>query len=171
TQSAASPRRECPDRDTLMAFNTGRLSEFEMERLAEHIGTCNRCEQTLQELLRQPADSFEAKLLRVCADLSSREQRTQSDTPLRAPFEAATRTDDGRGKRATTELPESKTLGPYRLGEIIGHGGMGVVYRALHVVLNRTFALKTLHAGSENRKDTFDRFQREGKAIARLVHQ
>ena len=67
----AEPPGGCPELHVLVAFNSGRLDEAEMLRLAEHIGTCNRCEQTLQELLVSPADSFEAGLLRVCAALSS----------------------------------------------------------------------------------------------------
>ena len=64
-----NPSDGCPNRNTLAAFNCGRLSEPEMEQLAEHVGTCARCESTLQELMLRPADSFEAGLLRVCAEL------------------------------------------------------------------------------------------------------
>lgn len=173
--SALELQHECPNRDTWVAFNTGRLSDPEMEVLAEHVGACKTCELTLQELLRQPADSFEAKLLRFCAELSSQVRNTLSGFDAKLRENSPTRSHNGRGARVAPASGqvltfEAQSLGPYQLLEIIGRGGMGVVYRATHVVLNRTIALKTLHPGWERCGEAFVRFRREGEVIARLVH-
>jgi hypothetical protein len=64
-------------------------------------------------------------------------------------------------------LPE---LGPHQVGEEIGHGGMGVVYRARDLILDRTVALKVLRSGLFASNDEVARFYREARASARLHH-
>ena len=58
----------------------------------------------------------------------------------------------------------------YDIQGILGRGGMGVVYRARHVRLNRLVALKMLLAGAHARPQDRERFQREAEAVARLRH-
>jgi serine/threonine-protein kinase len=55
------------------------------------------------------------------------------------------------------------------LGEV-GRGGMGIVYRARQVALNREVALKMILSGSHADANEMARFRREGQAIARLQH-
>jgi serine/threonine protein kinase len=58
----------------------------------------------------------------------------------------------------------------YEILELIGRGGMGVVYRALQLDLERTVALKTILVGSVDSTTLAARFEREAKALARLQH-
>lgn len=61
-------------------------------------------------------------------------------------------------------------LGDYRLEEIIGQGGMGVVYRATQLGLERTVAVKVIAPGLAA-DDTFrERFQREARMLAHVDH-
>ncbi len=62
------------------------------------------------------------------------------------------------------------TLGAYVLGERIGRGGMGVVYRATHVHLGREVALKVLAPELAGSEDFRDRFLRESRLAASLDH-
>jgi serine/threonine protein kinase len=59
--------------------------------------------------------------------------------------------------------------GSYKIKSILGRGGMGVVYRAQHLVVDRDVALKALAPDRINEAN-WKRFQAEGKAIARLDH-
>src|SRR5262245_33279181 len=43
-----------------------------------------------------------------------------------------------------TPNPRYQTIGEYRLTELIGAGGMGEVYRAIHLKINRVVAIKLL---------------------------
>ena len=58
----------------------------------------------------------------------------------------------------------------YRLIREIGRGGMGVVYAAHDLVLDRPVALKRLAAGALARPSDLERFEREARAAARVQH-
>jgi FixJ family two-component response regulator len=66
-------------------------------------------------------------------------------------------------------LPKSGMIGPYRVLDILGHGGLGVVYRAVHQVLERPVAIKVLHAPAHDTTSTA-RFLREARAASRARH-
>jgi serine/threonine-protein kinase len=60
--------------------------------------------------------------------------------------------------------------GRYRLLEKLGEGGMGAVYRARDLTLDREVALKVLPGHSAYAADAVARFQREARALARVSH-
>ncbi len=66
------------------------------------------------------------------------------------------------------ELPGQVLEGKYLVEEIIGAGGMGEVYRARHVYLDRLVAVKVLPQTGQAGSDLFSRFIREARILARL---
>ena len=99
------------------------------------------------DALKVPGDDRSAFLGRECGE----------DDQLRAAVEALLH-----------EKP--RLLGDFELLEVIGRGGMGVVYRAWQVSLEREVAVKVLAPNHTRSQRQVDRFQREARAIARLRH-
>ncbi len=88
------------------------------------------------------------------------------------------------GSRPTTELgPSSRNdtsrvtlpksghrIGPYVVAEMLGRGGMGVVFAAIDTRLDRKVAIKMLAVEIAKRRDLTERFEREARAVAAISH-
>ncbi len=60
--------------------------------------------------------------------------------------------------------------GRYKVLEVIGRGGMGVVYRVEHLRMGKIAAMKVLHRDLASDPDVVTRFEREAAAVSRLHH-
>ena len=65
---------------------------------------------------------------------------------------------------------EGENVGPYRIMEQLGQGGMATVYKAYHAALDRYVALKVLHPAFHEDRTFTARFQREARVVAKLEH-
>lgn len=86
----------------------------------------------------------------------------------------AFRVTDGGLEAADTAQHDGRLLSPntvidgkYTVISLLGSGGMGAIYRALHMQLDKEVALKTFMTG-EISPEAWLRFQREARAIAKL---
>lgn len=67
-------------------------------------------------------------------------------------------------------LPAGRKLGPYEILSPLGAGGMGEVYRAIHLKLGREVAIKVLPSDLAFKPDRLKRFEREARSASALNH-
>ena len=58
----------------------------------------------------------------------------------------------------------------YEIVDVLGQGGMGIVYQVKHRLLGKTFALKMLRSDVLSGSTDYSRFEQEAKALGRLHH-
>ncbi len=75
-----------------------------------------------------------------------------------------------RGEEPADSGRVSTTIGNYRLTRVVGQGGMGTVYAAEHVYLQRPVALKILHRRYAMREEAVQQFLHEARAASSIHH-
>jgi eukaryotic-like serine/threonine-protein kinase len=131
----------------------------------------------IQELLEEILDSSSPPEI-VCAEcpellpeVYKRLKRLRRvDDQLEAIFPSTCSDASGTSSGAAAPQTGLPQIDGYNVEELLGYGGMGVVYRARHRKLNRTVALKMLLVGAYARNQELVRFQREAEAVAALRH-
>ena len=164
----------CPSPESMRAFHSGRLPPPEMEALADHLGVCTACAAAfeamaddpvvskLRQYLPQPTPALdpECERLAAAARLIPLEP-TGAETSLR---------DTPSYEPRTLAAPPPRRFADYDLLQQLGAGGMGVVWKARHLRLNRLVALKMVRFASAADGPERQRFRREGEAVARVKH-
>ncbi len=166
--------KNCPPVKQLQSLLAEQLDDLEVSSLCEHIEGCDSCRRKLDRL---SADVASDKWRRLCAD-----ERVSGDR-LRADF--ARRLEQAvRGLQTPSLLaiardqqaapggsaPHYQAPEGYELLEMLGRGGMGVVFKARHQKLKRIVALKMLLADRQVEPEGLARFRAEAEILARLHH-
>src|SRR5438552_109605 len=88
------------------------------------------------------------------------------------PSEPQAVTTSGRGDIVDIGDPAAvgKCLPQFEIIELLGRGGMGVVYKARQINLDRIVALKILPPVDSQSADFVERFRREARSLAKLSH-
>lgn len=143
-------RSNCPSDQELHAFLLGALSVSEFEIVAGHLETCPVCQVALDR------EDTAGEPLLAALRRSFPRLATRSGEQLFASV------------RPDPTLPENwPSLPGYEVLACLGSGGMGVVYKARQVSLNRLVALKKLHTTNDR---GLARLRLEADLLARLQH-
>ena len=70
-----------------------------------------------------------------------------------------------------SDLPPGTQLGGYRIGAVLGRGGMGAVYLAQQLALDRRVALKVINPEVSDDAEFRERFSREAHLAASIDHR
>lgn len=95
------------------------------------------------------------------------------EVPTQSSLSPQEHTSPGETKSAapsSTVVDVGSQLGPYKLVDKLGEGGMGAVYKARHVKLGKFVAMKILPQHVMSRADALARFEREMLAVGSLHH-
>jgi serine/threonine protein kinase len=108
-----------------------------------------------------PAETRAALLGKADSDLRREVEELLEQDARHGPLD---RSEAGRLEETVLTLTAGSQLGPYRIDALLGAGGMGQVYRAIDVRLDRAVAIKIVRARFTAR------FESEARAISSLNH-
>ena len=139
----SSPKRTCPDDESIAAFVAGEQGSAERSELEAHFAECNQCRRVVSALAPDVVadEAVDALDPTVASGVSGRESQ---------------------GLRSGQVID-----GRYAVETLLGAGGMGVLARARHRVLGTSVVIKLLRA-PEVDEETLHRFLREARAGAAL---
>jgi serine/threonine protein kinase len=154
-----------PSADTLQAFGLGKLDDATAEGVLRHLESCRDCHAKVASL---SDDSFLDRL---------RDAHNRSGTPAPAgslPGVARSLQGHAPGRRpdpAAPNLPPELADNPqYKDVRELGRGGMGVVYLAKNVLMDRLEVLKVVNKALLDKPEAAERFLREIRSAAKLSH-
>ncbi|MBX7081674.1 MAG: tetratricopeptide repeat protein [Nannocystaceae bacterium] len=147
----------CLQPDDVVALMAGELDDAEQARIELHLDRCEVCRELVAWVARAP--------MLAPSRMGPRSEPVADELDVTG----------GRSlPLAVTELQQAlapgATLGRYVVREVLGRGGMGVVYDAWDPQLDRRVALKLLRARPQRTAEGRARLQREARAIAALSH-
>jgi hypothetical protein len=151
--SAEPVDRQCLDDNALAELVEGRLEGDALASAEAHLAECATCTGLVARAAETALESG------VAVGLAVTQRSDGSDG------------SDGSDPRATevSHLTRGERVGRYQVIELVGAGAMGTVYSAHDPSLDRTVALKLLHARAID-LELETRLLREAKAMARLSH-
>ncbi|MBN1854835.1 MAG: protein kinase, partial [Pirellulales bacterium] len=178
-----------PLRNQLIQFSLGKLDSEESAAIEEHIASCDACCQIIRSL---PNDTLVDMLQNIgtVSDPGAARGKSHSEPAVQPtilsgnpsndglleidPHEDAAGGEEAQGMSrasAIADIPEELINHPrYRILGLLGKGGMGNVYRAEHRLMERQVAIKVMNGQLLDRPEAVERFRREVRTAAKLVH-
>jgi len=174
--------KHCND-DRLQVLLSDDEGSAEFRAAARHVETCKTCQARLTTLAGEEELWSDAQQLLACDEPRWTMDETSShidsasrlNSAFRNPHSAFDSDSDSDSIRHLLSAPNHPEmlgrLGRYDIERVIGSGGMGIVLKAHDSELNRPIAIKVLAAHLAHVGAARERFAREGRAAAAVVHE
>src|SRR5262245_21505784 len=161
----------CPDRATVRQFLENTLTPRESHFLAQHVDGCDACRLEVDEIKAEIARDFGFAVAGRSREAAERGNGGVAREPQ--PIMATIAQGDFAARKANfdflepaQENDEIGRLGPFRILRVLGIGGMGMVFDAEDVTLQRPVALKVIRPELGQSLANRQRFLREARAMA-----
>jgi serine/threonine protein kinase len=164
---------DCPQPSVLASFCDGLINDEESSLIAAHVEECTQCQDSLETLVEDSPDALLRNLRRspeigsqfaaepMCQNIVERIGQLNSFSSI-LPRQANVNSDE--------QSTQPEFIGNYKVLRHLGQGGMGTVYQALHVDLDKVVAIKMLTERLAGNAAAVTRFHREMKAVGKLQH-
>ncbi len=160
---------ECPTTEELDALISGLVSSVDSVELEAHIETCRECQKRLDSRSESPSSFLQLYLKSHAPAVATGNWDSQRGARLVDAVRNAIVPDDAATSKVVPG-PAPQIPG-YRVGELIGRGGMGTVYSGTQLDLDRDVAIKVLDVSSTHSMDELtQRFSHEARITANLDH-
>jgi WD40 repeat protein/predicted Ser/Thr protein kinase len=177
----------CPNADVLRGLLDSSLPEPVQAEVVAHLDACSSCQVKLEQLAASGSAILE--VARSARGEDAPEETSafwpalrRVEREIRNPVDAlaVTRSDPDVSVRS---VPEFEFLDPpddpahlgsidrFQMVELVGRGGMGMVFRAHDACLQRTVAVKVLDPQYAKNELARERFLREARAAAGVAHE
>ena len=171
----------CPQHSLLQRFLDEKLLEGEAREVSAHLEACEQCQRAPEALAA--SDTSWSDLSRCLASGAS---QAAPDPAMDAALEQiADLARDGRTSAEPRPVEDDNfsfldpakeqgslgRLGHYEILEVVGKGGMGVVFKAMDTSLHRVVAIKVLGPHLAGSGAARQRFVREARAAAGVMHE
>jgi serine/threonine protein kinase len=166
----SGPVSNCDDRQ-ILAMLQDELDVDQSNAIAEHISNCRQCQRRCEELAASPAE------WRLVVDALSEPSDGATLRSASIPFERSWNHcywNESIAKQLLGPPTHPEMLGRlsrYEIERVIGIGGMGVVFKGYDSELGRPVAIKVLAPFLAGNATAVQRFAREARAAAAVVHQ
>ena len=168
----------CPTHEKLRDLLADALTASEFASISRHVEGCDSCQEKLAGLAGFPdteawrlaehppgGSRAEARMLASLKQMPSLLVNTvRAGTPSSTDESPHAAPETKVTSYGSPEVPGYEILGE------LGRGGMGIVYRARQLGLDRTVALKMIRSGIHAGPKDLERFRAESAALARLQH-